>query len=49
MRQALGTTVFSGMLGVTFLGLLLTPIFYVVLRRFAKAKHAPAAHDHPTG
>jgi multidrug efflux pump subunit AcrB len=33
MRQALGTTVFSGMLGVTLLGLFLTPVFYVLLRR----------------
>jgi HAE1 family hydrophobic/amphiphilic exporter-1 len=32
MRQALGTAVFSGMLGVTFVGLFLTPVFYVVLR-----------------
>jgi multidrug efflux pump subunit AcrB len=36
MRQALGTTVFSGMLGVTVFGLFLTPVFYVVLRKFAK-------------
>jgi multidrug efflux pump len=28
MRQALGTAVFSGMLGVTFFGLLFTPIFF---------------------
>ncbi len=35
MRQSLGTTVFFGMLGVTFFGLLLTPIFYVVIRGFA--------------
>ncbi len=35
MRQALGTAVFFGMLGVTFFGLLLTPVFYVVIRRFA--------------
>jgi HAE1 family hydrophobic/amphiphilic exporter-1 len=35
MRQALGTAVFSGMLGVTFFGLFLTPVFYVVLRRRA--------------
>src|SRR5438105_4191572 len=35
MRQALGTAVFSGMLGVTLLGLFLTPVFYVVLRRRA--------------
>ena len=32
MRQALGTAVFSGMLGVTAFGLLLTPVFYTVLR-----------------
>jgi HAE1 family hydrophobic/amphiphilic exporter-1 len=32
MRQALGTAVFFGMLGVTFVGLLLTPVFYVALR-----------------
>ncbi len=41
MRRALGTAVFSGMLGVTILGLALTPVFYVVLRRFARA--APTA------
>jgi hydrophobe/amphiphile efflux-1 (HAE1) family protein len=35
MRRALGTAVFSGMLGVTLCGLLLTPVFYVVLRRSA--------------
>jgi len=29
-RQLLGTAVFSGMLGVTVFGLLLTPVFYVV-------------------
>jgi multidrug efflux pump len=33
MRRALGTAVFSGMLGVTILGLFLTPVFYVLLRR----------------
>ncbi|HAD86448.1 MAG TPA: hydrophobe/amphiphile efflux-1 family RND transporter, partial [Rhodospirillaceae bacterium] len=32
MRQALGTTVFSGMVGVTFFGLVFTPTFYVVCR-----------------
>jgi len=37
MRRALGTTVFSGMLGVTLFGLFLTPIFYVLLRRSAPA------------
>jgi multidrug efflux pump len=33
MRQALGTAVFSGMIGVTLFGLLLTPVFFVVLSR----------------
>jgi HAE1 family hydrophobic/amphiphilic exporter-1 len=32
MRQALGTAVFAGMLGVTVFGLFLTPVFYVVAR-----------------
>src|SRR5919197_705137 len=39
MRQALGTAVFSGMLGVTFFGLVLTPVFYVVIRWFIERKH----------
>jgi hydrophobic/amphiphilic exporter-1 (mainly G- bacteria), HAE1 family len=33
MRQALGTAVFAGMLGVTLFGLFLTPVFFVMLRR----------------
>lgn len=37
MRQALGTAVFSGMLGVTIFGLFLTPVFYVVLRKYSKS------------
>jgi hydrophobe/amphiphile efflux-1 (HAE1) family protein len=32
MRQALGTAVFFGMLGVTLFGLIFTPVFYVVTR-----------------
>jgi multidrug efflux pump len=36
LRRALGIAVFSGMLGVTLAGLLLTPVFYVVLRGFEK-------------
>ena len=32
MRQALGTAVFFGMLGVTFFGLIFTPVFYVFVR-----------------
>ena len=33
MRQALGTAVFFGMLGVTLFGLLFTPVFYMVVRQ----------------
>lgn len=36
MRHAMGIAVFSGMLGVTFFGLFLTPVFYVVLRGIEK-------------
>ena len=44
MRQSLGTTVFSGMLGVTIVGLVLTPVFYVALRRLfpLRVKQLPA-------
>jgi multidrug efflux pump len=38
MRQALGTAVFFGMLGVTFFGIFLTPVFYVVIRRVLKRR-----------
>ncbi len=44
MRRVLGTAVFAGMLGVTIFGLFLTPVFYVVLRRFAKK---PAVDNEP--
>ncbi|PWU29521.1 multidrug efflux RND transporter permease subunit [Pseudomonas sp. RW407] len=40
MRHAMGVAVFSGMLGVTFFGLLLTPVFYVLIRRFMEAREA---------
>jgi hydrophobic/amphiphilic exporter-1 (mainly G- bacteria), HAE1 family len=40
MRQSLGTAVFSGMLGVTFFGLFLTPVFYVALRAFRRKPKA---------
>lgn len=33
MRRAMGVAVFAGMLGVTFFGLLLTPVFYRAVRR----------------
>jgi multidrug efflux pump len=38
MRRAMGVAVFSGMLGVTFFGLFLTPVFYVLIRGFVKSR-----------
>ena len=32
MRQAIGIAVFWGMVGVTFFGLIMTPVFYVIVR-----------------
>ncbi len=40
MRRALGAAVFSGMLGVTFFGIFLTPVFYYVIQRFAERREA---------
>ena len=52
MRRAMGVAVFSGMLGVTFFGLVLTPVFYVVLQtlverrtRLARQFAVQPAHD----
>ncbi len=39
MRHAMGVAVFSGMIGVTFFGLLLTPLFYALLLRIGWKKH----------
>ena len=47
MRQSLGTAVFSGMIGVTAFGLIFTPIFYVVVRKFAP-KPRGRESEHPT-
>ena len=41
MRHAMGVAVFSGMLGVTFFGLLLTPLFYLLVRKFLSARRKP--------
>jgi multidrug efflux pump len=38
MRQALGTAVFFGVLGVTGFGLFLTPVFYVVIMWFKERR-----------
>lgn len=45
MRQAMGVAVFSGMIGVTLFGLILTPLFYYVLAKRddnkSQATHTP--------
>ncbi|TCO80783.1 multidrug efflux pump [Plasticicumulans lactativorans] len=46
MRHAMGVAVFAGMLGVTFFGLLLTPVFYLLVRR-SPARRAAAAQAAP--
>ncbi len=51
LRQSLGTAVFSGMIGVTFFGLIFTPAFYVISRwlatRFNRSKKpAPPTPAH---
>jgi multidrug efflux pump subunit AcrB len=48
LRRALGTAVFSGMIGVTAFGLIFTPVFYVICRGLAdlartRSVRAPAA------
>jgi multidrug efflux pump len=43
MRHAMGVAVFAGMLGVTFFGLVLTPVFYVVLQSFVEWRGRTAA------
>jgi hydrophobe/amphiphile efflux-1 (HAE1) family protein len=51
LRQALGTAVFAGMIGVTAFGLIFTPVFYVITRWIAGLggrRSAPqAAPAHP--
>jgi multidrug efflux pump len=44
MRKAIGITVFSGMLGVTVFGLILTPVFYVVMDWLRGEPKKPDAH-----
>ena len=50
MRQSLGTAVCFGMLGVTFFGLIFTPVFYVVSRSLGRflPKRRPKENLYPT-
>jgi multidrug efflux pump len=43
MRHAMGIAVFSGMLGVTVFGLILTPLFYVLVRKLSQRATLPKA------
>jgi hydrophobe/amphiphile efflux-1 (HAE1) family protein len=50
VRHAMGVTVFAGMIGVTSFGLLLTPVFYVLLRKLTSRKvgsEQPETTDKP--
>jgi len=52
LRHSLGTAVFSGMLGVTFFGLVLTPVFFFVCRSLSDALRGIAGNrlpKHPCG
>ena len=49
MRRTLGMAVFSGMLGVTFFGIFLTPVFYYVLQAFGRAPVRPGTAHVSTG
>jgi multidrug efflux pump len=46
MRQAMGVAVFSGMIGVTAFGIVLTPVFYVLLRALS-GNRPLKQHGHP--
>ncbi|WP_308514590.1 multidrug efflux RND transporter permease subunit [Sphingomonas flavescens] len=46
MRQAMGTAVAFGMLGVTIFGLIFTPVFYVICRHLADFVSKRVAHRH---
>ena len=53
MRAAMGVAVFSGMIGVTFFGIFMTPVFYVLVRKLTgnralvQHKHAEEQDDKP--
>jgi len=52
MRAAMGVAVFSGMIGVTFFGIFMTPVFYVLVRKLSgnrplvQHKQEPANTDY---
>jgi multidrug efflux pump len=46
MRRVMGIAVFSGMLGVTFFGLVFTPLFYVIIRGIVARRAARSTTVH---
>ncbi len=46
IRAAMGVAVFAGMLGVTFFGLVLTPVFYVLVRSLSLRRQAVPEPQH---
>jgi len=49
MRQALGTAVFSGMIGLTLFGIFLTPVFFSVIMKFFGPRFTESATSAPAG
>ncbi len=47
MRRVMGIAVFSGMLGVTFLGLVFTPLFYTLIRGIVERRVASRTDTPP--
>ncbi|MBX3360317.1 MAG: efflux RND transporter permease subunit [Phycisphaeraceae bacterium] len=46
-RQAIGTAVFFGMIGNTFLGLIFTPVLYVVIQVLTEKVFGPPKPKSP--
>ncbi|MGH6762125.1 MAG: efflux RND transporter permease subunit [Phyllobacterium sp.] len=46
MRAAMGIAVFAGMIGVTFFGIFMTPVFYVAMRRLTGNQQLREPHRH---
>ena len=46
MRAAMGVAVFSGMIGVTFFGIFMTPVFYVIIRRLSGNRPLTQHEEH---
>jgi multidrug efflux pump len=49
MRQAIGTAVFSGMIGVTFFGIFMTPVFFSVIMKLFQGKKEKSASSGDVG